>query len=232
MIQRNSVLAIIPARGGSKRLPRKNLKVLANKPLIAWTIEAALHSLYIDRVVLSSDDDEIMETAHQWGCEVPFRRPNSLATDEATSADVIHHAINQIQGFDYVVLLQPTSPLRSTEDIDQTLDLCVRMGAPSAVTVTPTQKRPKLLYYPAQNHKMIPCLPESTLIAENQNPRDAFLLNGAVYVIQNQWFQKSGRFIDKDTVFHVMPESRSVDIDSISDFLYADFLLQNRKIDQ
>ena len=117
------VLAVIPARGGSKGLVRKNILDLAGIPLIAWTIEAAKRSKYIDRVVLSSDDDEIMAVAKHYGCEVPFRRPSALASDDAASLDVLFHAIEKVPGYDYVILLQPTSPLRTFTDIDSAFEM-------------------------------------------------------------------------------------------------------------
>lgn len=117
-IDKSKVLALITARGGSKGLPRKNVLQVAGRPLIAWTIEAALKSNIVDRVVLSSDDNEIIETAKSWGCSVPFRRPAHLANDTASSMQVVLHALEQLPGFDYVILLQPTSPLRTASDID------------------------------------------------------------------------------------------------------------------
>lgn len=111
-------LAIIPARGGSKGVPRKNIRNLAGKPLIAWTIEEAKKSKYINRVILSSDDNEIIEIAKNYNCEVPFVRPKNIAEDNTPGIDPVLHAIKQCPGYDYVVLLQPTSPLRTVEDID------------------------------------------------------------------------------------------------------------------
>ena len=115
MIDKDKVLGLIPARGGSKGLPRKNILPVAGKPLIGWTIEAAKNSRYLDRLILSSDDREILETAEALGCESPFVRPEALATDSALAIDVIRHAVEAVNDhFDYIVLLQPTSPLRTT----------------------------------------------------------------------------------------------------------------------
>ena len=127
MYNNKEVLAIIPARGGSKRLPGKNIKDLNGKPLIAWTIDAALRSKYIDKSVVSTDDEIIAEISQKYGAEVPFIRPKELATDTASSIDVILHAINfyktKGEPFEYVILLQPTSPLRTTEDIDHAFEM-------------------------------------------------------------------------------------------------------------
>ena len=127
MIGQQRLLAIIPARGGSKRLPRKNILDLSGKPLIAWTIEAALNSKYIDRIVVSTDDQEIANISIKHGAEVPFLRPKSLATDDASSIDTVINVLGEIeiidQHYEYIVLLQPTSPLRTEIDIDKAIEL-------------------------------------------------------------------------------------------------------------
>ena len=140
MINGQSILAIIPARRGSKRLPGKNIKILGDKPLIAWTIEAAKNSQYIDHIIVSTDSDKIAKVAKNWGVAVPFERPSYLSTDEASSEDVIVHTLNWIEEnegilFDYFILLQPTSPLRQTKDIDQALELMEKKNASSVVSV-------------------------------------------------------------------------------------------------
>ncbi|MEH2097772.1 acylneuraminate cytidylyltransferase family protein, partial [Nostoc sp.] len=118
MIHGKKVLAIIPARGGSKAVPRKNIREIGGKPLIAWTIEEAKKSQYIDRLILSSEDDEIISIAQKWGCEIAFKRPVELAQDDTPGIAPVLHALNQLPIYDYVVLLQPTSPLRQVIDID------------------------------------------------------------------------------------------------------------------
>ena len=129
MINNKRVVAIIPARGGSKRLPRKNVLPLAGKPLIVWSIEAALASVYIDKTIVSTDDAEIAEISRIAGASVPFMRPPELASDTATSADVVMHALDYLDSqndhYYYSVLLQPTSPLRTNTDIDAALELCI-----------------------------------------------------------------------------------------------------------
>lgn len=116
-------LAVIPARGGSKGIPRKNIREIAGKPLIAWSIEEAKKSKYITKLILSSDDKEIIDVAKQYGCEAPFVRPKALAADETPGVDPILHAIEQCPGYDYVVVLQPTSPLRTVENIDGAIEM-------------------------------------------------------------------------------------------------------------
>jgi N-acylneuraminate cytidylyltransferase len=146
LIGGRSVLAIIPARGGSKGIKRKNLVDVGGRPLIVWTIAAALGSRHIDRVILSSDDEEIIAAAEAAGCEAPFRRPASLATDEAGSAEVVAHALARVPGYALFVLLQPTSPLRTSGDIDAALELLDASGADFCVSVTEAEDHPYLVY--------------------------------------------------------------------------------------
>jgi CMP-N-acetylneuraminic acid synthetase len=127
MLNNYKVLALIPARGGSKGLPGKNIKPLLGKPLIAWTIEQAMASKYVDKVIVSTDDEEIAEVAKNYGAEVPFLRPKELAKDDSPTIDAILHALNFFskkgEDFNLLALLEPTSPLRDTEDIDR----CIRV---------------------------------------------------------------------------------------------------------
>ena len=121
MFNGKTFLAVVPARGGSKRLPRKNILDLGNKPLIAWSIEAGLNSRYVDKVIVSSDDDEILNIAKTYNSEI-IKRPASLASDTATSFDALKHTIENVETYDYIILLQPTSPLRSSQHIDEAID--------------------------------------------------------------------------------------------------------------
>ena len=224
MIGAETVLAIIPARGGSKRLPRKNLRELAGKPLIAWTIEAAKRSRYLDRVILSSEDEEIMRVAKSFGCEVPFARPAELATDDAPGIAPVLDALARLPGYAWVVLLQPTSPLRSALDIDACLDACVQRRAPACVSVAPAAKSPYWMYTLGGDQKLKPLLPA----AEPGEQQPAFVLNGAVYVARTDWLQAKKTFVDGATVAHVMPAERSVDIDDEIDFKFAQLFFQER----
>ena len=159
MIQDKKVLAVIAARGGSKGLRGKNLREAGGKPLIAWSIEAGRGSRYIDRLVLSTDDDEIMAVARDWECEVPFRRPDDLAGDEARIEDALIHALDTIgDDFDYLVLLQATSPLRTSGDIDACLERCLETGAPALVSVSEAGKSPYWMYGLDADGRMRPLL--------------------------------------------------------------------------
>ncbi len=218
MIGRQRVLAVIPARGGSKGVPGKNIRRVQNRPLLAWTVEAALESRAIDRVVLSSDDEEIMAVARALGCEVPFRRPADLATDTATSIDVVLHALDALPGFDVVVLLQPTSPLRSAADIDAA---CARYpvgGGGSCVSVAPVEQSPYWMYRLRDDQSLDPLLPLSAEITRRQDLPPVFALNGAIYISDAASLRRSRTFITPQTVAHVMPLARSIDIDTEADF--------------
>jgi len=224
MIGGETVLAIIPARGGSRRLPRKNLRPLAGKPLIAWTIEAAQGSRYLDRIVLSSEDEETMRVARKFGCDVPFVRPAALATDEAAGIAPVLDALERLPGYAWVVLLQPTSPLRSAPDIDACIDACVQGRAPACVSVAPGAKSPWWTYTLGAGGRLQPLLE-----AAEPAPRPPlYLLNGAVYVARCEWLQRHKNFLGPDTVAHVMPAARSVDIDDELDFKFAQLLMHER----
>jgi len=215
------ILGIIPARGGSKRIPGKNVKPLGGKPLIAWTVECALKSRYMDRLILSSEDDEIIKVALALGCEVPFVRPMHLATDEARSSDVVLHAIEEIGGgYDYLVLLQPTSPFRSWEDIDGAISLCVDSQAPSVVSVREARERPDWMCVLDPRGRM------SFPYNRGGEPlRRVHILNGAVYVVNCRWFLDNMTFMSESTRAFEMPWWRSVDIDTMEDWLLAEFML-------
>jgi N-acylneuraminate cytidylyltransferase len=222
MIGAESVLAIIPARGGSKRLPRKNLREFAGRPLIAWTIEAGKRSRYLDRIMLSSEDEEIMRVARSLGCEVPFARPAEFATDDAPGIAPVLDALARLPGYAWVVLLQPTSPLRSGEDIDACIDACVRLRAPACVSVAPVPKSPYWMYTLDTGRRLKPLIAAE----EPRDPQPAFVLNGAVYVARTDWLLAKQTFVDEATVAHVMPPERSVDIDDETDFKFAQLLFR------
>lgn len=211
-------LAIITARGGSKGLPRKNILETGGKPLIAWTIEAAMGSSVIDQVILSSEDEEIIETAKTWGCSVPFRRPDNLATDTATSIDVVMHAIEQLPEFDYVVLLQPTSPLRTAADIDAAFYQLEIQGAPSCVSVCEAEQSPYLMYLIGERQQLNRLLPPPSGLNRRQDLPTAYILNGAIYIARIDWLRKTKNFISSETVAHVMRKDNSLDIDTPEDF--------------
>jgi CMP-N,N'-diacetyllegionaminic acid synthase len=226
LIQDKKILAVIPARGGSKGIPNKNIVPLLGKPLINWTIEAARSSQYIDQLIVSSDDPQICEVAAAAGCEVPFLRPAALATDDAQTIDVVIHSMDETPGFDLVIVLQPTSPIRTSLDIDKCLELMVECGAWTAVSVTPVREHPFLVYSmspEARLNSLVKIEPNISLRRQDLPP--AYSLNGAIYIAETQWLRKSRVFVSPETVGYVMPYEASVDIDNKSDLhLAADYL--------
>lgn len=229
MIQGKSVLAIIPARGGSKGIPRKNIRMLAGKPLIAWTIEEAKKSKYIDRLILSSEDDEIIKVAKEWGCEVPFVRPAELAQDDTAGIEPVLHALNTLkEKYDYVVLLQPTSPLRSVDDIDGCIETCVSSSAPSCVSVTEVNQHPYLMYKIDKTGSLEPFRDQKNEIHRRQDLPLVYILNGAVYVAESHFLCKNRSFLKPLTKAFVMTRERSLDIDNELDLRFFEILAGDR----
>ncbi|MEN6348192.1 MAG: acylneuraminate cytidylyltransferase family protein [Syntrophomonas sp.] len=225
MIDGKSVLAIIPARGGSKGIPHKNIRNLAGKPLIAWTIEEAKKSRCIDRLILSSDDEEIIRVAKEWGCEVPFIRPAELAQDDTPGIDPVIHAINTLDEiYDYAVLLQPTSPLRIVDDIDNCIRQCLRLGAPACVSVTEAQQNPYWMYKLDKDMRMSPVINQSSEINRRQDLPRFYVLNGAVYVAEVNYLTEHKSFLTTATLAFPMPAIRSIDIDTELDFSICSYL--------
>ena len=226
MIGTKSVLALIPARGGSKGVPGKNIRMVGGKPLIAWTIEAAKASRYVDRVILSSDDPSIAAAARQFDCDVPFMRPAELATDEADSMGVVRHALKALpERYDYLVLLQPTSPLRVAADIDGALERCLQGAAQTCVSVCEPDKSPYWMMTMAADGLVKPLFPPDQVPARRQDAPPIFALNGAVYVAPTNHLAAGGAFLTAATLGYAMPKDRSLDIDTELDLRLADFLL-------
>lgn len=217
-MKNKTVLGLITARGGSKGLPRKNVLQAGGRPLIAWTIAAAKNSEAINRLVLSSDDDEIIATAQAWGCDVPFRRPPDLANDKASSMDVVLHALKELPGYEYLVLLQPTSPLRTGADIDAAITLMDKYGASSCVSVCEAEQSPYWMYTLQSDNKLISLLPPLNGISRRQDLPPVFVLNGAIYIARIDKLLQSHSFLNEDTVAYKMPIDRSIDIDTFADF--------------
>ncbi len=228
MINGKSVLGIIPARGGSKELPGKNIRYFCGKPLIAWTIQAGLGSKWIDRLILSSDDESIINVAHDWGCEVPFKRSFELAKDESTTVEVVLDALRRCPGYDYVVVLQPTSPLRLSVDIDNCLTECFKRNLKVAVSVSEALSSPYWMFDLDKRGKLQPLIDKYKIPKRRQNLPKAYQLNGAVYVAEANWLQINQNFITPETYGHVMPKYRSIDIDDELDFRIAEIICNKR----
>ncbi len=241
MIAGRTVLGLIPARGGSKGVPRKNIREVAGRPLIAWTVEAARASRYIDRLILSSDDAGIIDVARALGCEAPFVRPAELATDEADTLSVVRHALTALpERYVYLVLLQPTSPMRRTEDIDGAIEVCVSGNATACVSVCEADKSPFWMMQLRENNVVAPLFPPDRVPERRQDAPPIFVLNGAVYVARTEHLINGGTFLALQgpaersgggagcTLGYPMPRDRSFDIDTELDIAIADFILSNR----
>ncbi|SMF37101.1 CMP-N,N'-diacetyllegionaminic acid synthase [Alteromonadaceae bacterium Bs31] len=223
MIPKGKVLAIVPARGGSKGLPGKNIKELGGEPLIYWTVSAALSSEKVDSVVVSTDCSQIAEAARQAGARVPYMRPANISTDSATSAEVVLHALEEVGAeYDVVVLLQPTSPFRTTEDIDKAISLLdFDDENASVVSVCKSDKSPYWMFWKGKNGTLEPVMKDEHTYFRRQDLKDAYLLNGAIYVFLKNSFLKHKKFVFKSTVMYEMSKLTSVDIDDELDFKFA-----------
>lgn len=214
----NNLLAIIPARGGSKGLPKKNILQINGRPLISWTIEAARSSEVIDHFILSSDDSEIIATAAEWGCDAPFRRPANISCDISTSLEVIIHALSYFPDYKYVVLLQPTSPLRCSKDIDKAFDLMIKSEAPSCVSVCLSKESPYLMHKMDNNGILEEFLKPPQGYLRRQDLPNSYILNGAIYIARVDWLLERRLLVNNETVGFIMPTERSIDIDNAEDF--------------
>lgn len=226
---KNKIVAIIPARGGSKGLPRKNIKPLLGKPLVAWTIEQAKNSKYVDKIIVSTDDREIAEISRKYGAEVPFLRPKELAMDESPTIDAIFHALEVLRTGNYnpnvVVLLQPTSPLRNAEDIDNAIKLFRDSDCESVVSVCEVE-HPPYWSFKIEEKCLRPLFDKRYLRMRRQDLEEAYIPNGAIYVSTPQTLYKYKGFYCNHTIPYIMPVERSVDIDNEIDFMLAELLMR------
>ena len=224
MYKNKTFLAIIPARGGSKRLPRKNVLDLCGKPLIAWSIEAGLNSKYVDKVVVTSDDDEIMDISKKFGAET-IKRPDEFASDTATTFDAIKHTIDNLEKYDYIVLLQPTSQLRNEKHIDESIELLEEKNADAVVSVSEMDHSPLWSNILPQDGNMNSFLKDEVLNKRSQDLEKYYRLNGAIYICKTEKLLEEKSFFLKDNIFaYVMDRQSSIDIDEEIDFLVVENL--------
>lgn len=227
------IIAIIPARGGSKGLPGKNIRTLAGKPLIAWTIEAAKKVKSIDRVIVSTEDKKIAKVAGKYGAEVPFMRPAKLARDHSPTLSVLQHAVSWLKTHenyqpDVIVLLQPTSPLRDAGAIQKAITLLQKSKADSIVSLCPAEHSPYWMKV-LKGNKMYPLLKNGKENSRRQDLPPVYRLNGAIYITRNKTLMKQNRILSKDVRAVFMNAESSVDIDTAFDFKIAEILLRERK---
>jgi len=224
------MIALIPARGGSKGLPGKNIRPLNGKPLIAYAIEAALKATHIDRVIISTDDEEIARVAVEYGAELPFMRPAELASDTAMAVDNYIYTIDRLEKeggkpIEAFVVLQPTSPLRIAEDIDGAVELFLKKEADSVISYT-KEAHPVVWHkYLDTEGRFVDIFDAN--IKNRQENRVSYYPNGAVYVFRTSMIRERQYYTDRSYAY-IMPRTRSVDIDFIEDFEYAEFLLSRK----
>jgi len=226
MYKDKSFLAIIPARGGSKRLPRKNILDLNGKPLTAYSIEAGLNSSYIDKVVVSSEDDNILKISKEVGADI-IKRPDELSTDTATSFDVIKHTIENLVRYDYIVLLQATSPLRNSKHVDEAIELLGDKNADAIVSVCEMEHSPLWSNTLNDTLSMKGFLKDEVLNKRSQDLEKYYRLNGAIYIVNTDKLLEEESFFLKNNIFaYIMDRKYSIDIDEKIDFDIATVLSQ------
>jgi len=238
VINDKKLLAIIPARSGSKRLPNKNILPLHGKPLIQWSIDAAINSSFIDAVVVSTDSIEIADIAEKGGARVPFIRPAELSSDESTSIDVVLHAINELgsrgEYFNYVMLLQPTSPLRTEKHIDESVQLLLSKGAKAVVSVCRITHPIEWIGEIQDDLSMDAFIKNIEPARRAQDFPDRYSLNGSIYLVSVPEFVKYKKFaIDQGCFAYKMEPESSVDIDEQLDFEVCEMIMSkeyNHKI--
>lgn len=208
MITGKRVLAVIPASNDPKGPKDKYTRYIAGKSLIAWTIEEAEQSRFIDKLILSSDDLTIIQEATNCGCDVPFLRPKSLASDDTSPLDLILHAVEIMTGYDYVVILSPSSPLRTTEDIDNCLQLCLSLKAPTAISVTEYVNSIQRCYTLTEDFHLRSIIKDP--------PSKVYMQNDAIVVADIAWLQMRRSFMLDETVAYVMPQDRALSV--VTDF--------------
>ncbi len=229
------MLAIIPARGGSKGLPGKNVKELCGKPLIAYTIEAAQQVKEIDRVIVTTDSPEIAEVAQKYGAEVPFMRPKYLAEDTSLACDVYLHAVEfmqsqaQIEAENFIVLL-PTTPLRNCENIKEALNLFTETRAKTLISMVEADVPISWYYRVDENGKIKNAgFDEQNSSNNRQDNAKYYIPNGAIYILNYKLLKEKRTYYSENTVAYIMERSNSIDIDTEDDMLYAEFMMKLRE---
>lgn len=213
------IISIIPARGGSKGLPGKNIIDLAGKPLIAWTIEASLKSKYISKTIVSSDDNKILEVSAQFGSEI-LKRPNELALDTTPSEPVIEHVLNSIddiEEYDYLILLQPTSPLRDEKDIDNAIELLKEKNATALISTKQIDNKILKAFKNDKNGYLKGISNNEYPFMRRQDLPNVFMPNGAIYIVSVNDFLKTKKLFADKTISFEMSEEKSFDVDTIDD---------------
>ncbi|MCF0129935.1 MAG: acylneuraminate cytidylyltransferase family protein [Pseudobutyrivibrio sp.] len=221
------MLAVIPARGGSKGIPHKNIVDLGGRPLIDYTIQAALGSKYVDRLVVSTDDEEIALVSKACGADVPFLRPDYLSSDTAKSIDALIHAVEfcedeESKAYDIIVLLQATSPFRDSGDLDGALERFIATGELGVVSMNEVEENPVLIRTMDESGNLTKLMDTSSTV-RRQDMKKFYFVNGAIYINNRKTLNRATSLND-NPVGYVMTLDHSIDIDDMSDLEYARFL--------
>lgn len=234
-MKRKKYLVVIPARGGSKRLKNKNLLFLANKPLIAHSIEVANSIPSVDKIIVSTDSEDILKASLQYGAECPFLRPSHLAADTSTTFDVINHALSTLETehnitFENVILLQPTSPLRTKENLIDAIELFEEKKANAVISVCECEHSPLWTNTLSEEKSMNSFLDSQVLNKRSQDLPTYYRLNGAIYIYKTSELLKSKSMFPKEKSFGFeMDPINSIDIDNQFDFDFAEFMMLKNK---
>ena len=228
MYKNKRILCTINARGGSKGIPGKNIRELGGLPLIAWSIREARRSAYIDRVIVSSDDEAILAVARAHGAETPFVRPAELARDDTPGVDPVLHAVEALkpEAYDYVVLLQPTSPCRTVADVDGAIAQCLDNAWPCLIGVTEMPASPYYAFTMEPDGRMAPVIAQQSFHTRRQTLPRTVKPNGAVYVADCAWLAATHSYLTPETRGYEMPRERSWDIDEPLDFDICELILK------
>lgn len=228
MYHSKTFLAIIPARGGSKRLPRKNVLDLAGKPLMAWSIEAGLNSKYVDKVIVTSDDEEVLKISKKFGAEI-IKRPKELANDTSATFDTIKHTIENLERYEFIVLLQPTSPLRNEKHINEAIELLHAKNADAIISVCKVEHSPLWCNTLPENRSMSLFIQDEIKNKRSQDLGEYYRLSGAIYICRTEKLLSEKTFFIKDNIFaYEMDRASSIDIDEKEDFQLAQIQLSSR----
>lgn len=232
-MKQNKILAIIPARSGSKGIPKKNIKKLNGKNMIIYTIEAALQSKYKMRIIVTTDDEETAQISKNHGAETPFIRPEELARDETATLPVLQHTINYLKNKEAyypetIALLQPTSPLRQAKHIDEAFDLFFKNKVDSIVSLCEAEYPPYWMKRIDNDGRVLPFLKYKQQYTRRQDLPKIYRLNGAIYITKVDIIMKSNKLLGNNTKAYIMKKEDSIDIDTYLDFKLAQLILKEK----
>ena len=233
-INNPKILGVIPARGGSKGIPNKNLYNLNGEPLISYTIESAKQSKYLARFIVSTDSEEIAQVAKQYSASVPFIRPAELATDKALSVDVMKHAVLEMEHrdghkYEFLVMLQPTTPLRPVGLIDKVIEKLIKTGCDTVITMVDVEAYHPARMYRIENDMLINIMDEHIPMRPRQELPSVYIRSGDVYACKRNIIFEKNSFIGDDCRPVIIPSETAINIDAIKDVILAEYYLKKQK---